>query len=342
MRQKHKNILTIFVASVLLNVAVAGIATAQNLHTYQLDWYPGDDASCSAAATEIGARFKEITGHHVLAAACQRTFSWKLDVVIQYQAPAPVKLVSTRSEFASSQGTFQTREACEAELENEKELFTLETGLHVVVAYCYPESSLSSENRFPFVSRVDGFGMPRVRPFVFTASLYQKPDFKADHLEDMIAASLEQIESVKNPRLRADFTGSLPRLVVKYYSTRQRALALESIASFERTELCESQRTIIDGLLSEFGVVGTASYCAREQFSEVTRHYYFGLVAGAFKTVIVPGTFANRSHCESALPGLLANYQAAFPAANVKVLCSFERPEIFGNHAFLAKVLVTE
>ncbi len=122
-----------------------------HFHTYKLDWYPADDASCPAAAKEIGARFKEVTGLHVLSAGCQRSFSWKLDVVVQYQAPAPVKLVSTWGEYHSSQGTYQTRESCEADLESEKTLFSEQTLLPVVVAYCYAESSLASENRFPFV-----------------------------------------------------------------------------------------------------------------------------------------------------------------------------------------------
>jgi len=323
----------------LLNV---NEAIAQTIHTYNLDWYPADDAGCPAVAKEIGARFKEVTGLHVLAAGCQRSFSWKQDVVIQYQAPAPLKLVSTHSEFSSGQGTYQTRESCEAELESEKSLFAQQTQLPVVAAYCYSESSLASENRFPFVSRIDGFGLPAIRPFVFTANLYGKPDFKADHLETLVANSLEQMESVKDPRLRADFTGSLPRVVVKYYSSRKRALTLDSMVSFENMELCESQRSDTDGILAEFGLVGTASYCAREQFSEVTRHYYFGLVAGAYKVVVVPGSFVARNACEAALPDFVANYKAAFPAANVKGLCSFERPEIWGNHAFLAKVLLTE
>ena len=336
---KHSALLLLFAAALSL---FSSSAISQTMQTYKLDWFPVDDADCPAIAKEIGIRFKEATGLTVLGAGCERTFSWKQDLVIQYMAPAPARLISTHGEFAGTQGTYPDRESCESGLTEEKQLFTAKTSLPVVAAYCFPETSMTSENKYPYIARIDGFGMPAVRPFVFATSLYGRPDFKEPVLEQLLSDSLGQLELIEEPRLRADFTGSIPRVVVKYYSTRQRALTLDSIISYENATACQVQRDGIDRLLTEFGIVGAVSYCAKDLFSEVARHYYFGLSAGPHKVVRPPGTFSARAQCSAALPEIVANYQAVYPASVIKGFCSYERPEIWTNYTYVAKIIMTE
>jgi hypothetical protein len=314
-------------------------AIAQSsVHTYRVDWFQADDADCPSEAAAIASRFSAATGYPVLSAGCERPFSWKQDIVIKYQADAVARLVSTFHEFASDQGTYRDRETCEADLANEALLFEEKTGLPTVTAFCFPESSLADQNRFPFIARIDGFGTPARRPFVFDASIYAIPEFPREDLERIFAESLQQIAWVEEPRLRVDDVSSLPRVVVKYYATRERALTLDSIVSFEDIDVCHQKQANIEALLEEFGVTGLKSFCAREQFSDVAEHYYFGLTTGAYSIERAAGSFGGRAQCEAAIPNIIAQYAASTGSPLVKGFCSYERAEIWSNYSYFAKL----
>lgn len=329
------------IALLMPALAVPIPALAQSsTHTYRVDWFQADDANCPSEAAAIASRFTAATGYTVLSAGCERPFSWKQDVVIQYQADVAARLVSTHYEFASDQGTYPDKEACEADVHDEKILFEEKTGLPVVTSFCFPESSLSSDNLFPFIARIDGFGTPTLRPFVFDARIYAIPELAREGLEQIIGESLRQMSWIEEPRIRADYASTLPRVVVKYYSTRERALTLDSIVSFEDIDVCHQRQASIDTLLEEVGVMGVRSLCAREQFSDVAEHYYFGLTAGAYSLERAAGSFATRTQCEAALPTIIAQYAASTGSSLVKGFCSFERAEIWSNHAYFAKVLI--
>jgi hypothetical protein len=251
-------------------------------------------------------------------------------------------LVSTFDEFARGQGTYSDREACLADLPNEVRLFERKTGLSSVTAFCFSESSLSNDNLHPFIARVDGFGMPSLRPFVFDASIYAAPANSAQELEEIISESLAGMSSVEEPRLRVDYASALPRTVVKYYSTRERALALDTMVSFENINSCHQYQSDFDALLSEFGLIRGRSFCASERFSSVAHHYYFGLVAGAFSSERVPQSFMNRQLCESSLPNIVAQYTSSTGSSFVKGFCSYERTGIWSNYTYFAKVLIEQ
>lgn len=322
-----------------LAVSIPALAQSST-HTYRIDWFQADDANCPSEAAAIASKFAAATGYTVLSAGCERPFSWKQDVVIQYQADVAARLVSTHYEFASDQGTYPDKETCEADLPNEELLFEEKTGLPVVTSFCFPESSLSSDNLFPFIARIDGFGTPTLRPFVFDARIYAIPELAREGLEQIIGESLRQMSWIEEPRIRADYAGALPRIAVKYYSTRERALTLDSIVSFEDMDACHQRRASIDAILEEFGVMGARSLCAREQFSSVSVHYYFGLTTGAYSLERAAGSFSSRAQCEAALPATVSQYALASGSPLVKGFCSYERAEIWSNYAFFAKIFM--
>ena len=314
--------------------------SAQSTYLYRIDWFQAKDADCPAAASAIAANFTKATGFSVLSSGCERPFSWKQDVVIQYRAETPASLVSTYYEFAQEQGTYLNKETCEADLLNEKTLFEQKTGLPAVSAFCFPESSNNSENLFPFIARIDGFGTTTKRPFVFDAHIYATPESPRELLEQSIIDSLRQMPWIETPRIRVDYTGAIPRAVIKYYATKERGLTLDSIASFEKIDDCRQGQARFNTLLNEYGVVGAKSFCTQEQFSETAVLYYFGLTAGAYSQEKVPGSFLSRAQCEEALPNIIAQYTAATGSNLVKGFCSYEKLELLSNNAFIAKVLI--
>lgn len=321
--------------------AAANLGFGQSTYTYRAGWFPLDDAACRIAAVEIGARFTTATGNQVLAAGCERPFSWKQDVVIQYYADAEAKLVSTFAEFATAdQGFYATKEDCDADLPNEVRLFERETGLDAVTYYCYPETKQTSENKFPYIARVDGFGAPETKPFVFTGTIYDPPAMTALDAETLFRDSLSNLRSLEETRVKVDFTGSLPRVAVKYYSTRRRPLVLETVVGFESLQACNAAQLDTDHFINGFGVDGLRSFCARKKFSQSATHTYFGLVTGAYKVEKVPGSYPSRNECEAALPGIESRYATATGSSRVEGVCTFERQEIFSNETFFAKVFI--
>ena len=220
--------------------------------SYRIDWFQAGDGQCPGEAALIGKNFTAATGFKILSAACERPFPWKQDVVIKYESDIEPKLVSTYDEFATDQGTYATKDLCLAGLAAEKSIFQQKTALSIVASFCFPESGSASENSFPFVSRIDGFGTPTSFPFVFHANIYATPDLSIDLLTQVINDSLASLPLVDSPRLRVDYTGSTPRVSVKYYSSRRRALTLNTFSSFESIELCRQRIASMDSLLKEF------------------------------------------------------------------------------------------
>lgn len=327
--------------SIVAVSAVSGVGLSQSTFTYRIGWYPLDDAACRTAAVDIGLRFASATGNQVLATGCERPFSWKQDVVIQYYADAEAKLVSTFAEFATaSQGFYATAQSCAADLANEVALFEQITGLAAVTSFCYPATKQSSENPYPYIARVDGFGTPEKKPFVFSSTVYDPPAISIQSMETLLADSLKLFSSVEEARVKVDFTGSSPRIAVKYYSTRRRPLTLETTVSFESLAACDASRQSTDQVISGFGIEGLKSFCARKKFSQSASYSYFGLVSGAFRIESVPGSFSSRSECESAISGIESRYAAATGSQQVQALCTFERLDILSNETFFVKVFI--
>ena len=92
--------------------------------------------------------------------------------------------------------------------------------------------------------------------------------------------------------------------------------------------------------MTEFGMLGTRSFCAREEFSNVAQLYYFGLAVGAYRLERATGSFASRSSCESAAPSVVSQFAQAFESTHVKGFCTFERPDILGEYSYFVKVLI--
>ena len=316
-------------------------AFASDSYTYRVEWYQADELTCRQDAAAIARRFAAATGFVVLTAGCERPFSWKQDIVILYQSDAPARLVTTYLRTASHQGTYSSKESCEADLSSEKSLFTKKTGLSVVTDFCFPESSSSQDNEFRFVAKIDGFGVPAMQPFVFSGSVYANPEHQPKEIDQLIRESLAQISWVQNPRVHVEYAGASPRVTVKYYSTRQRALILDSAISFESMDDCHRRQTDVEALLKDFGMVGVGSFCARKEFSEVTELYHFGLNTMAYSFERTVGSFGSLAQCESALAQVIGQYSTSTGSQLVRGYCSFET-QGFGaqDYAYFSKVMI--
>lgn len=317
----------------LILIAICPTLASANVYTYRIKSFQKTTPSCAVAAQAIGKRFASATGHAVLAAACDHTVAWLQDVVIQYQATSEARLITTLSDFTSSQGTYATAADCEANLSSEKALFEKATGLAAVVAFCFRENSISANAKFPFVARIDGFGTPVKSPFVFSGSILEIPEFSRDVLEQRLALAIRSMPTVENPRLRVDLAGVMPYVVVKYYSTRRRSLTLESTAGFESMDACRSRAGTIDAILSNLGVDKLTSFCAGKRFNSAAHYYAFGLTIGPFTKERIPGTYETRTECEIALSSVIARYSEA-NGTKVRGFCSYDSPEEGASYAF--------
>lgn len=325
-----------------LALAATGLSTVSeaNPQSYRIDWYQASDADCPSHAQDIARRFTATTGRTVLAATCERPFSWKLDVVIQYDAPGELRVISTSDEHAMAEGTYASKAACEADLGDEIELFKDKTGLSPVVSFCLPESSLSEANHFPYVARIDAFGTPRLRPFTYDYAFYKKAGVTREALEARLESTLALVSTVEAPRLRVDYAYEGGRMVAKYYAKRQMPLAAEYFVSFETMQRCEAARPGFESLMKTFGVDGLASFCGQERFASGASLYYFGFTTGFYSVETAVDRFDDRDSCEAALIGIEERFVTTTGSTRVKALCSYERLDVWSNPVYLPKVLV--
>lgn len=327
----------------LLTVAsFAHITQAGPVQTYRLSSYAIDSVRCQKDAESIAKHFETITQLSVLVSGCEPAFNSNLDLVIQYQADEAASLISTYEEFSSQQGIYATRQECEARLPTEKIIFETHTGLQALAAFCFAQGNLTQENPHPFVLRIDGFGPPKMRPFSMTKIIYDKPESPATEIRDAIAKSIASNPYVIDPVMMFDRTEGYSRVVVKYYALRKQPLVIDTFSSFENFKICQNYKQSIDNLLQEFGLTGARSFCAREEFSTVSKLYTTGSVSKAYLLERVPLAFPSRTQCENALSNLATKYAATYGSDFVKGFCSYERKELFSNHSFFAKLLIQQ
>ncbi len=313
---------------------------AEAIQTYRIGWYPTDEATCQRDAEVIAQRFEVTTGMPVLTVGCERAFSWKLDIVIQYQAGAPLVPTSTFDESADRQGMYATKAECESNLQSEKAVFQEKTGLSPIVAFCFAQGTPGRENPRAFVLRMDGFGNPKLRPFVLAKIFYDIFEGSPADIARTVREALSANEHLSDLQVINDNSSGLSRVVVKYYAVRRQPIMLASPVSFETIQACNENRVFITNLFNEFGISGARAFCALEDYSDSSPLYLAGSVVGAYSLERVPRTFANRQQCQDALPELVSRYAASSEANLVKGFCSYERPNALSNYGFFAKVLV--
>ncbi len=164
---KFKFLLTAFFLTVF---SVSGWAI--EIFSYEISGFPRGEISCLSEAQNVADSLSKSNGVEVYKAVCVKEASRTYDFRIDYLAERPLNLVST-SGPQGYQGMYEKREQCEADRSRQAQLFQERTGIKPIVAYCRPYSSLSGSG--PYDIKVDGFGSPKERPFIFNMTIFDKP-----------------------------------------------------------------------------------------------------------------------------------------------------------------------
>lgn len=322
-----------------LLAAISSSVRASTIQSYSIRWVPMDEAHCQPFAATIAQEFARTTGLPILSVGCERVFTFTQTVVIQYEADLPARLVTTMDEIHSTQGTFPDKGSCESALPIEKRLFISNTGLDPVVAFCYPEG-FGDDNQYRYVARIDGFGTATQYPYVFAVNLYETPALSEAQLSQLIQGGLSQMSTVRDVRQRVDISPSQSRVAIKYYSTRRRNLTLDTMTGFESLAECQRRKPGIEALLTEFGMVGTRTFCAAERSSPNVTLYHFGLTAGAYRLEHAAGSYGTRAACENGISTAVAQFSQSLDAPHARGFCSYEKSDLLSAPRFYLKVLL--
>lgn len=288
----------------LLAPLFASRSYASSVYEYKIQGFIGTPTSCQIAASTIAQTFAQVTSYDVVNVECSSVFSSLQTISIQYESEIEAKLVSTFQSSGSFQGMYRTRQECEMLLSDEQKRFERRTGLKAVASLCYQERF---QQPYAYAARIDGFGKPLMRPFTLSKILYDSPEYTVEQMRALFVSSLAQMPGVFEPRVYVDANDG-GAVVVKYYSTRSRAVALSLPLSFEDTQSCQRHRDDAARMFGEFGMIGVASFCARGNSSAEANLYVFGLISAPFDVDSSPTFFSTRQRCEQALPALVESY----------------------------------
>ena len=134
--------------------------------------YPKDRGECPESARKIAADFAAATGAETLGAVCLADGPRGFTIAVQYRAGGKLPLVSTmgRPSVSPSAG-WESKQACEAALEEETARFKRNTGLTPAASYCYQEEYARKDE---WTMRIDGFGTALSSPQLGGAYVFGK------------------------------------------------------------------------------------------------------------------------------------------------------------------------
>jgi hypothetical protein len=112
-------------------------------------------------------------------------------------------------------GSYTSRAECEGDLVNQKALFTQETGLEPVTAFCYSGIRLQSH---AWVFRIDGFGKPKKKMMLYEELI--PPSWSTERIQiqsrDYVAAMKKHGFAISRAFISRDFDERL-HIQIRYY-----------------------------------------------------------------------------------------------------------------------------
>lgn len=312
-------------------------AYASAVYNYKIDGFSGNQTQCHTAAELIAERFADVTGYKVEDVACKSVSTLRQDILIQYHSEVEAKLVSSAHSSIAFQGMFHTLHECERSLPDEQKLFEQRTGLKAVAALCLQERVQKPYDAYS--ARIEGFGSPLMRPFTLLKTIYGVSEYTPAQVRDLLASSLADIPGVFGARIYSSDGEFGTEVVVKYYSTRSRALALILPASFEDTQTCRRYRNEVAAMLRDLGVLGARTICARKTSSTVASDLHvFGLISIPYKVEYSPTSFTSRQQCETARVDLAGSNAREHTVVRAKGLCVYETDEVTSKGRYRLKL----
>lgn len=318
----------IYLASLVFLVDGAASAFAQTQRfEYRVNFYPVSSEQCPDAARSVGEKFSQMTGLTVLQTSCQSRVIRTLDLVIAYEAETPVKVVSTFDEYGHEQGFYPTLASCTANFQTEMQKFQEYTGLPVLAAYCYTLSEIRGDYENPYVLRIESVGVPRLKPINFERTIYAKP------LEPgpQIAERIRQASAAKGftwPRVLVDYSGSLNRVMLRYYGARPKPIAFLQYTAYETPEECYARIPEVKSVLTAANAEPMTMFCAQKEFWGSTLLYTLAYVQGTYDDKKQDNNYGTMAACDVDKSRVMGWYRESQGLDVAGAVCSYEQGDI--------------
>ncbi len=189
--------------------------------------------------------------------------SWH--VVISYDAAQKLPTVSTLEDAALARPGAATRKACEATLNTQKEIFTRQTKLAVLSAYC----SVPMFDKMLWETAIFGVGQSEVRPYNASSNI---TGTVAGHSAESFIAMIKDGFKKLNAEL-AEISIERPfnfyTVAMTYYSKERFFFSESDIATFNSKEACLKEVAAATTALTDSHVVNLGVYCSGSFANEI-------------------------------------------------------------------------
>ena len=322
-KSKLNSILKAAMGIALLNTAqLASGENPQKNYAYFARKVPAAQTNCHEQASQLAARFTEITG---LAASgrCEAVTSEGNDILIHYVASEPLEVITSATEIGfDGQGyEFATKAQCEAEVSGELEFFRQVTGKEPLLSFCRGKENYYGRVRWALI--VEGFAKLDKKNawassrFPGLPSSSQVQQIK----NDVESTFTDAVTSVRHVFLQDDEKGQL-RLTVNYYGKYDEQLKAFSLSSVTTMSQCQQALAEMESIRSQTSNIKTLSYCVNNPYdagvdlvvvADVTRWYELRQSAETFKTY---------DECAAAKNPLLDVYRSHYPETILGGFCT--------------------
>lgn len=311
----------------LLLIVYVATFSVRGLRSEERQWYsylarkvPASD--CHAQAKALAERFTKITG--LLAqGSCDEIHSDGNDLLIRYQAPNPLNLISSVPDldFPGRGHEFSSEIECLTQIEQEKSIFLSEIGAEPLFAFCRAKENYYGLRRWALV--IEGFSDTKNK-LAWSSSLVPGR-LTATQVEQLRIAVREKLNrngvNVRFVFLQEDEKGQL-RMNILYYGRYPEQLKGFSLAYLDSMEHCT-------GALQDFRRVETAHpeivsvvSCIDNPYRHGADLFVAGNVLGWFRIRQSAEHFANYYECQTEKNRLLNLYQTQVSGAILEGFCT--------------------
>ena len=189
--------------------------------------------------------------------------SWH--VVVTYEADERLPTVSTLEDGALARPGTITRKACEAELNTQKEIFTRQTKVAVLNAYC----RVPMFDKMLWETAIFGVGQSDVRPYNASSSITGTiAGHSVESFTTMIKDRFKKLNA-ELAEISIERPMSSSTVAMTYYSKERFFFTESEIATFNSKEACLKEVAAATTALTDSHVVNLGVYCSGSFANEV-------------------------------------------------------------------------
>jgi hypothetical protein len=316
--------LRLFLGTFYAIVVFSNSAFAQpsQSYSYLAREIPISSVSCQTQAQNLARRFSTLTGLPATA-RCQSTSPKGNDVLVSYEASAPLNVITTAAElgFPGQGYEFASKLQCESKISAESRAFQQWTGSEPLLAFCRGNENYYGLIKWALI--IEGFGDPD-KQIGWASSLFPgKPSEVQTNLikSDVKTMFSDSSLTVRHAFLQDDEQGSL-RLTINYFGKYGERIQAQSLAFVNTFAQCETALSELRGVSANNPNIKTLSYCVNNPYALGADLVVIMDVTRWYKITQAPESFATYEQCAAARPGIVETYRAAYPQSVLAGFCT--------------------